>query len=129
MRRGLFFLVRFDERARTSCGWFHDADQVTDRVSVGGENQGSRLALRCLKCTDFGTEFLHGSWVWLALTGGGIVARALVEETQESDGIHRAEVIGKDGDSLAVEVYGSSVGGQETEVNLIAASVAGLIDD
>lgn len=58
---------------------------------------------------DFGTEFLHGSEVRLALTGSGIVARALVEQTQEPDGIDRAKVIGKDGDSVAVEVNGIDV--------------------
>ncbi len=75
----------------------------------------------------FRPEFLHGSWVRLALTGGSIIARALVEETQESDGIHRAEVIGKDGDSLAVEVdavgvirggaHGISVGGEMDRIH------------
>ena len=69
----------------------------------------SRFATRCLTSTDFATEFLHVSLVRLALTGGGIVARALVKETQESDGIHRAEVICKNGDSLAVEVDGVGV--------------------
>ena len=64
----------------------------------------SGFGLGCFKGTDLGAEFLHRYLIGLALAGGGVVAGAFVEQTQEADGIHRAEVICKDGDTLAVEV-------------------------
>jgi len=69
----------------------------------------SRFGLGCFKVTDLGAEFLHRSFIRLALAGGGKVTGTLVEQAQKANGIHRAEVIGKDGDSLAIEVDGIGV--------------------
>ena len=69
----------------------------------------SRLGPGCFKSTDFGAEFLHRSLIRLALARGGVVTGTLVKQSQEADGIHRAEVISKNGDTLPVEVDGIGV--------------------
>jgi len=69
----------------------------------------SRFGLGCFKGADLGANFLDCSLIRVALTGGGVVTGTLIEQAQEADGIHRAEVIGKDSDSLAIEIDGIGV--------------------
>ena len=69
----------------------------------------SRFGLSCFESPDLGAKILDRSFVRLALTGGGVVTGTLVEQAEEADGIHGTEVIGEDGDTLAVEVDGIGV--------------------
>ena len=69
--------------------------------------RGGRIGL---KGADFGAQVFHRSLIGLVLAGGGVVARALIEQAEKADGIDRTELIREDGDSLAVEVDGAGVG-------------------
>ena len=82
---------------------------ISTLLILGLHSIRSRFGLGCFKGADLGAEFLHRSFIRLVLTGGGIVTGTLVEQAQKADGIHRAEVISKDCDSLAVEVDGIGV--------------------
>ena len=71
----------------------------------------SRLGRVGLEGADFGTLFFHGSFIQLVLAGGGVVAGTWVGQAEEANGVHWAEVVGQDGDTMAVEVDGAGVCG------------------
>ena len=73
--------------------------------------QPSRSARVRLKGADLGAKLLHRSFVWLALAGGCAVAGSWVEQTEKADGIHRPELVGQDGDALAIKLNGGGVSG------------------
>lgn len=81
------------------------------RQECRGTLWGARSRFRWidLECVDFGTKVFHRPFIQLVLAGGGVVAGALVEQTEKADGVHRPEFVGEYCDSLAVEVNGAGV--------------------